>query len=192
MLMKLSDTDFSLAEREMFSRIIGDDETLLWCGRPYGKFPTGRVVSVCIFALVWMAIPLTILFMSISEGDGSDPMNVMPVIFALIGLLLPAGVVLAHKRGQKARYALTDKRAILLQPGVFSGVRIFIYPIGPDMLLEHSRKKDGSGDLVFDYSDVRVNDKPLPRGFLKVENVEKPLSLLRDLGVNGGKEFIEF
>ena len=139
-----------------------------------------------------MAIPLSILFMSISEGDGSDPMNVMPVIFALIGLLLPAGVVFAHKRGQKARYALTDKRAILLQPGIFRGVRAFLYPIGPDMLLEHTLRKDGSGDLVFDYSDVRVNEKPLPRGFLKVENVEKPLSLLRDLGVNGGKEFIEF
>lgn len=186
--MKLSDTDFSPAEREMFSRIIGGDETLLWCGRPQGKFPIGRVVAISLFSLVWMALPVFIIYTDMSGDNGAGLMMFVPVLFVLIGLLLPIGVVLFHKRRQRARYVLTDMRAILLQPGIFSGVRIFIYLIGPDMLLEHSRKKDGSGDLVFDYSDVRVNDKPLPRGFLNVEDVEKPLSLLRNLGVKGHKE----
>lgn len=95
------------------------------------------------------------------------------------------------KRNRQALYLLTNQRAILVLPNVFSGVKVHLYPIVEDMLRALKKKKDGSGDLVFDYSEVRVNDRPLPLGFLNIRNPDAPLAVLKEMGVKVSQHSFE-
>lgn len=125
-----------------------------------------------------------------NEGEMSIEL-IFPCIFIVIGMLIPIMGYRFHKRQAQSAYVLTDKRAIILSPKMFSGSKIYTYPVEEDMIAEIAKKKDGSGSLIFDYSDVYVNDKPLPRGFLNVNNIEKPLRLLKAMGVKSGQESYE-
>lgn len=192
--MRLSDTEYSLETREILSRVLERDEDILWCGSPGGKSPLFSSLPIFFFSLVWVAIPSFMVWSEIQQPgeEGIDPMIIIPFIFILIGLILPICVYRYHQRQKQSIYVLTAQRAVILTPKAISGTQVYCYPIAPDMLLEANKKKDGSGDLVFDYSDVVVNNRPLPRGFLKVADVEKPLTLLRQMGVRAGQESTEF
>lgn len=192
--MRLADTEYSLETREILSRVLERDEDILWCGSPGGKSPLVSCLPVFIFSLVWMAIPLFGAWSEIQAfGEkGISPELIIPLIFVLVGLILPVCVYRYYQRQKQSIYVLTAQRAVLLVPGAISGKQVHSYPIAPDMLLEVNKKKDGSGDLVFDHSDIVVNNRPMPRGFLKVADVEKPLTLLREMGVRAGQESVEF
>lgn len=191
--MRLSDTDFTQTEREMLGQVMENGEDILWCGRPDGRFPLGSCIPVFLFSLVWIAVPAYMMYMSIQENGikQMDEMLLFPMFFVIVGILLFVGAVRYFSRRRQAVYVLTEQRAILLEPKLISGVKVFTYPLVDDMLLEVNKKKDGSGNLVFDHSDVVVNDKPLPRGFLNICDVEKPLAILRERGVKASQESFE-
>lgn len=187
--MRLSDTDFGQEERELLSQVMERDEDIIWYGRPDGKLSLASFVPVMMFSLIWIGISSAIIWVGLQDISVEEPdlMLCLPAIFLLLGLLLPVGYRHYHKRRSRSVYVLTPKRAILLEPKMFSGVKVFTYPVEEDMLLGVTRKKDGSGSLIFDHSDVVVNDKPLPRGFLNLSDVERPLALLREMGVKAGQ-----
>lgn len=191
--MRLSDTDYTLAQREMLERVMEPGEDIRWYGRPDAMTGGAAFAPILLFSAMWVCIPSFILWETY-ETDGWKSFDLtmcIPMLFAVIGLVLPVVWLRHFKRTKQSVYVLTEKRAILLSPKMLSGTQLFSYPIEEDMLLAVKRKKDGSGDLVFDYSDVVVNDRPLPRGFLKVRNVDKPLSILKEMGVKISQQSLE-
>lgn len=193
--MRLSDTDFDQQTRETLGHILEPEENILWCGKPGAKTPLEETLPILIFSLIWIAIPSFMVYMIIQDNglDGCGAEICFPMLFILIGFILPILVFRRNKRQQQqSAYVLTEKRAVLLTPKLFSGTKVFTYPMAEDMLLSVSKKKDGSGNLVFDYSDVVVNGKPQPRGFLNLKDVETPLRLLKEHGVKAEKESFDF
>ncbi len=189
--MRLSDTDYDPEMRGTLEQVLEQGEEIRWCGSPDGGFPISMVIGVFFFSLAWVAIPAVIVTMGVQE-DGWSPVLILPLAFMLVGLLLPLGMLRYRKQQRRAVYVLTEKRAVLLEPKMFSGVKVYTYPVEADMLQEVRKKKNGSGSLVFDYSDIVVNGKPQPRGFLYIRDVEKPLALLREMGVKGWQESFDF
>lgn len=192
--MKLSDTDYSVEIREMLSRVMDDAENILWCGGPQSRSLFIAMLPMIFFCVLWLTIPSIMLVMQLQEGCPSyfAIELIMPMLFVLIGMVLFLGTYRFHKRQGKTVYVLTEKRAIVLAPKLWRGTKVNTYVVGPDMLKLIEKKKNGSGHLVFDYSDFVVNDKPMPLGFLHVQDVATPLAILKEMGVKTGQESFEF
>ncbi|MFD1882544.1 hypothetical protein [Paracoccus pacificus] len=122
-----------------------------------------------------------------------DP--IIRMVFLPTGLLFlaiaGAGFVLprqfARKRLAQARYALTDKRAI-----VADGPRIRHWPITPDMILEFDASSPGS--IIFDRepTNMTINYQPVMRdiGFLNIVEAPEVGQIIRRLqsGQTGAQE----
>lgn len=191
--MKLSDTNLSYAERALLERIVEPGEDIRWHGSPDALSFFKECMPIVLFSCFFVAIPLFIIIMSLHESglENCDPMLLAPAFFILFGLSFPLLGLRYFKRNRQALYLLTNQRAILVLPNVFSGVKVHLYPIVEDMLRALKKKKDGSGDLVFDYSEVRVNDRPLPLGFLNIRNPDAPLAFLKEMGVKVSQHSFE-
>ena len=155
-------------------------ERLAWEGRPVpgrlalGVLPIAAVgVGVAGFGLFWMA--------SSQLGQGMGFAS-----FGLVFLLAGAGMVLSPAwfgwKGARMRYAITDRRAIVCEPRLGTGVEVRSYR--PEALGNVVRRQrfDGSGDLIFE--EIRTRDRDgdrhvTRRGFLAVADVRGVESVLR-------------
>jgi len=191
--MTLSDTDFTLETREAFERVLEKDEDILWYGRPDGKLPKAPLFFASVFGLMWVIIPGVMIYMMFQSAEQSVDRSALAFLSlsVLIGPLVSLGIITSHKRQSQASYLLTNKRAIVCAPKLFKGAKMYLYPVCSDMILEVKKNKDGSGNIVLGQSDVAVNNKPLPLGFLYVKDMSKPLSVLKELGADVGAMTID-
>lgn len=109
-------------------------------------------------------------------------------------ITLPAwGVVIAllcspylhRRRRERTVYLLTDKRVMVLDPGVLFGARVVAYPLQPDPVREIRRGDDGFGDIVFGYEQrwqlgARIHRGPSPVGFIEVPEVDSLAAVIAE------------
>lgn len=112
------------------------------------------------------------------------------VPFALVGLGLMLSPVWLRRKLKRTGYALTNRRALLIEGGLFGSRLVKSY--APEDLsdLERVERANGSGDLVFERVATRVQSddgrrvRTAPRGFLAIPDVRDVERLLREtLGV---------
>jgi hypothetical protein len=105
------------------------------------------------------------------------------VPFILIGLGMLSSPYWLARKAKNTCYILTDRRAIIVDGGVF-GSRT-IHSFQPERLTAMSRteRKDGSGDLVFEQFTTRQGSghTTTRRGFIAIDNVRDVEELVNQM-----------
>ena len=170
-------------------------EQVLWTNRP-------RAVS----RLVWQAAPKAFLglaivtfvavwmFMVIRGGHNGwekgknvppvAPHNVLIATVAGLWLIPPGLYVLTWplrdwQRLRKSSYVLTNRRAIIIEPGFLGGTKTHTYVFESLRLMRVEEHSDGSGDLIFENRSTWTG---LTRtlGFLGIDDPRSVETLVRE------------
>jgi hypothetical protein len=94
----------------------------------------------------------------------------------------------AGRSASRTVYAVTDRRAILWQPTLWSGLQIRSY--GPEVLrnLVRNQRTDGSGDLIFEEITTygpRGRRGVTRRGFFAIERAHEVEAIIRSIRPHG-------
>lgn len=137
-------------------------ERLLWAGQPIAKRVMLYAFAIYFFAipwtafsLFWEAMALSPLFMETASQDQQYVQKAFGIVFPLFGLpfvLIGFGMLLspffAYGKAKKTIYAITDRRAMVIN--CRSGREVTSFPYeGWDEPLNRTEKTDGSGSLFF-------------------------------------------
>jgi hypothetical protein len=158
------------------------DERLIWIGKPKRKnyFSTESV------ALLFCAAYITFLFIGplieiLQRGFAEPAMGVVFLFYLLVMLLMLAYPLKIYYEAKNTIYLLTNKRAIIIKPGLKTRIRTY----GPEKLIKMqvTSNKDGVGDIAFvvmPYTKSRAKE-----GFIAIENVRLIESIIRDRVITG-------
>ena len=158
------------------------NERVVWTGSPKPSRMFRKSVGLAIFGLIWSALPTgMIVASSYSKNKVPIPVYLFLSIFLVIGALMILAPFWAPRRAAKTAYAITNQRAIIIEPGFFG--KISIRSFLPQNLVDIRRVQfaDGSGDLILDRrvsvdSEGRRSTSDI--GFFGVEQVHQVESLL--------------
>lgn len=171
-------------------------EELLWTGQPRaGRMMLGTI-PIVLFAIPWTAFSVFWIGMALSFavhfGEGAkepEPFRWFSLVFPLFGLpflLIGLGMLSAPwwvwRKAKRTCYAVTDRRAIIRDPGLSRGVTVRSFR--PDQLrrIVRTERADGSGDLIFEgppqhYGQHRRSfGRP---GFFGISNVREVEQLIQ-------------
>jgi hypothetical protein len=164
-------------------------EKLIWVGQPrpdlvmraaFFLVPFGIVFAG--FALVW------ILIAGLLSGGLMVPCG-LP--FLAVGILLVASPVWLRRRARNTFYALTDRRAIVWEPGWRGSFTVRNYTGAGLGHMARTERSDGSGDLVFEEfttvnrSSNGTSSSTTRRGFLAIDKVREVEDLVRRTLLSG-------
>lgn len=176
------------ALRQQLEQELASGETLLWTGQPDAARIARQSWPLVLFGLLWQGF---VLYWSwVASGFWLPGSDTPPEPFALFGLpfFLAGVVVLASPRtlARKARrtgYAITDRRALIIERGRRLSVRSF----APEALadLERRERADGSGDIIFtrDRTGSGKGSRALEVGFFGLPAARDVERRLRALAV---------
>src|SRR5262249_42546884 len=144
-------------------------ERLVWVGQPLPGLYRLRSIPLVIvgvfflgFTVLWFGITLGIGAVGVGAAGAAGAPGAWGVggllpSFSLSGLTPAVGGVLLVTSplwmgsvARKTVYALTDKRAILWEPSLFSAVQVRSYTASGLGAMTRNERGDGSGDLVFE------------------------------------------
>jgi hypothetical protein len=94
------------------------------------------------------------------------------------GVFMLTGPLRARRSARRARYILTDRRAVIIEPGVFRGCTVRNYASASLALTRCEERSDSSGDLVFNNRKTWFGMSQ-PVGFLGVERVREVEALMQ-------------
>ncbi len=156
------------------------EERVLWVGRPspgllwneiWGEFALG------VLLLVVGIVPLA-LVLSIRNGDRGGLLMLLVISAAftcggVYGLTAPWRI--SRKARLRTTYAITDRRAIILDAiapgnGTTSSQD---YEFQPEQLLDYGAKKNRDLILATEWQRGRRRERPVPIGFLGLEDLEE-------------------
>ena len=187
-IMRLIDTGFTLAERELLEQALGADQNVLWYGRPVGALRIGvhasGMIVGAIFGIGMWHLGCTV-WSGAGEGVGVSRIILtcfmLPFVIASISMLLSPWI--ARRRRRRTAYVLTRSHALVLVPERFGRMKLSSYEVRPDMVLRREVLKDGSGSLVFDCTEVQGKNGThrVEYGFLEVPDVQRVEALLEEL-----------
>jgi hypothetical protein len=182
------------------------DERLVWVGRPRPDLYRGQTIFLAIFGAFFTAIALFMFsiglvmtvgfagFGAAAGGAGGGLAGCFPLFFCLftVPFMLIGGYMMTAplwmpKRIARVVYALTNRRAIIWEPGWFRGqYTVRNYTREGLGRMYRTDRADGSGDLVFEEfytqssnSDGNVSTRRNQRGFLGIDRVREVEELLR-------------
>lgn len=181
----------SRVPHELVARLraeLDQDEQLLWVGQPLpGRFKRQAL------PIVLLGIPVSafIFCWLIAVLEGPPGMGgLMKLLFLLCGVpfaLMALGMLFSPYwfswQATHTCYAVTDRRAITWQAGLFGKTTIRSY--APAALAKICRREyaDGSGDLVFEEVTPHPGEFPFRtttrRGFIAIAQAREVESLLR-------------
>lgn len=188
----LSDTLPTGSEDRILSEI-EPGERLVWTGRPRPSRVLGPTIPIGLLGLLWTAfsafwvgaaLRLVPLGAGIPLAEGFRiVLAVLGLPFVAVGLVMIAAPGYAMRRAALTAYALTDRRAILIEPMFSGGYRTISLRPGQFGPMERIERADGSGDLMFGpgaWSRATAESETwTPRGFLGIAQVRAVESLVR-------------
>ncbi len=176
----------------MIHEELAGDEKLSWVGRPR----PGRMVAAALPSfLIGACFTAFALFWIYGASGGLGPprprrgnpavQGLFPLFgipFVLVGLGMLASPFVAARNARKTCYALTDRRAIVWEGGLWHGTRVRSYRPGDLRSMARNQRGDGSGDLIFEEVTTfgnRGRQQTVRRGFLAIEDVREVEGLVR-------------
>lgn len=160
--------------RELVLREVGD-EAVLWVGRPSLK----KFMYRSLRNLLETVIVPFVLGASLAALYSGNLWPTLIVCF-LVGLAWIANSTIAREffRARRTLYLITQRRALVLVEGRETTVESY-FPNQIRKLLLH-RRRDGSGDLLFDDSSpVKGGEKLMDKGFYAIEEVAEVERIVR-------------
>ncbi len=168
----------TLREREELERSLLRGESIFWATKPVARLWSVDCVPLMVFATFWLGFiafwTFGALGMPTSLEDVSKiqpaqiPFALFSIPFWLVGIGLASSPWWRKRKLERSLYVLTNRRALIVQPGVFSW-NVEVYPLEEDMLLSRTAKPNGEGDLVF---VINYENKPATKsGFMSVPDV---------------------
>lgn len=171
-------------------------EKVIWSGRPRVlKRLVLQSVPKAFCGLGFMAFTLLWMVMVIRGGHNNwDKGQVVPpfarhnvLIATFAGLwLIPPGLYLltwplrSWRRLKNTCYALTDRRAIIVEPGYLRRTKTREYTARSLRLMRVEEHADGTGDVVFESASTRFGPAQTV-GFLAIDQAEVVENLARKL-----------
>ena len=180
--MKKHDIPKEILERVEDELLV--DERLLWVGLPdsrrlMGQRSAGTDYRVKIFLLSLIGL----LMLSVFATGGTSPALYISLFFLLFLSALFVPMLSRYLRGKQTVYAVTNRRAIVIEPGK-------VQSFGENELQHIERRKhnNGTGDIIFktDYYIRTVvtgygatqQRNHIAHGFFGIENPEQVEALL--------------
>jgi hypothetical protein len=168
-------------------------EKIFWSQAPVPRWFTAASIAQFLFAIPWTAFSLFWIWgaAGFKWPDFSGPMSFFPLFgvpFFLIGLGLLSSPYWHYRRMKNTLYAVTDRRALVLQ----GGWNIHIRSFQPSMIRELDRRerRDGTGDIIFSSAMPvmvnRSNQTMTPNGFFSIEDPKTAEGFLRALAQKPG------
>jgi hypothetical protein len=142
---------------------------------PFGLFFGG-------IAVAWMIIASSLL----GAGGLGSLFACFGIPFAVIGLGFVLSPVWLRRKAANTVYALTDRRAVLWEPGWFGTLTVRSYAAEGLGRMSRRERSDGAGDLIFEEFITHTTDShghPIAtthrRGFLCIDHVREVEDLVR-------------
>jgi hypothetical protein len=169
---------------------LAPNERLVWLGQPRFDLATRPAWFLVPFGIVFTIISLVIFGAFAAFTAGIMAPCALPFIAA--GVFLIASPIWLRNRARKVLYALTDRRAIIWEPGWFGRITIRNYTAAGLGRMSRVEGPDGSGDLVFEEittvssSNSGTSTYTTRRGFLCIDKVREVDELVRRTLLSGG------
>ena len=146
-------------ERRIIDRTLGMDEQLVLVTRPDPTILKAElIIHFGMAALVFI----------VSEAE----------LFELPFVILLCVIPWFRKRyKRRTLYLVTDRRCIILTPGLLPGMKCKSYPLEPNRIKEYEIFSGGIGNIAFDY--VYTEDSRHPLGFLDLPQCKRVVTLIR-------------
>jgi hypothetical protein len=176
-----------------FASLVEPGETILWTGAPRPSSVFVLALRTGLFGLIFTSFTL-LWIVSVAHGGKNnwdhgkavEPFAPYNVGIALIAgmWLLPPGLWLltwplrAWHKAKKTRYAVTDRRVLIVEPDWIRGVSVRRFRPSELRLMRLDERDDGSGNIIFE--DLpRSNDAASHVGFLAIERACEVESLIQ-------------
>ena len=178
--MKLSDTDLSLADRQMVEVNLMQKEEVLWVGKPIPRLFSAGSLGSFIFSLPWLAF---ISFWTFMAAQASLAFAAFSLPFWCIGIGLFASPWWGLRKQKRTVLVITNRRAMELYPGFFGSMKSHVWPLEPGMVKSCTVRKDGSGDLILGYETRHSKNgtHTVAQGFMNVPEVRRLEQFLYEL-----------
>jgi hypothetical protein len=176
---------------ERLQKELGDDERLVWWGRPSPKRYARTAWGLAVFGIPWTAF--VILWISLAcapliqgqQGAFAICFPLWGIPFLLVGIWMLTAPLRSRKSAKQVCYGLTNQRLIIVQPGQFGIVEV--QSILPANFESVTRKEytDGSGDLLFGAHLANRNQDDYSRAgrhqnaFIGIQDVREVEALIR-------------
>ncbi len=119
-----------------------EGEELLWVGQPYTTAKCKPHPVTLLFMLLWTGFALFWTVMATSLGG---PFGLFGIPFLVIGCGVLYGITVGgKKRAQSTVYAVTDRRAIILQGGRSTRMTEYVFSRLPSISLENVQGTTGT------------------------------------------------
>lgn len=127
-------------------------ERVLWTGRPaQGLLLMPQDLFLIPFSLLWTSMPAYAVWGMVRDGKFEGP-ELMLVFFLAIGSYMTVGRFLVDAIARSTtRYAVTDRRALILRGGLFSSFRSIDLDTALDVKLSH--RLGGRGTIRFGHTE---------------------------------------
>ena len=177
-------TEYSISEKLMdrVKSTLKPGENIDWLGKPIPRYLVYGGMGGLIFGLPFTAFNFFLLII-IASRIGFSLVLLFLIPFFLFGFVFLSAPIWVHHNWKKNAYIVTNKRAIRIYHGRYTGITQSFYPNHLQDIYTKMHK-DGSGDVIVTCQALRdssfANTKR-PLGFLQVQNpkqVEKRLKKL--------------
>jgi hypothetical protein len=188
----MRDIDSSLSP-ELADRVaaeLAQDERLLWVGQPRLDLATRPAFFLVPFGIVFACIALVWMGGAVLLTGGLMAPCALPFIAVGIGLI--ASPVWLRRRARNTLYVLTDRRAIVWEPGWFGAIAVRSYTAAGLGRMSRIECSDGSGDLVFEEvltissTSEGTHSHTTRRGFLCIDKVREIEDMVRQTLLSSG------
>lgn len=150
-------------QQRLLEQKLEPGETLLWCARARAGANAARMGAwpTMLFGFVWLGLvvgacsgPVFAMGSSLAGvGAGAAAGIVLGAFFGWPGLLMAAGPVWAWWLGLRTAFALTDRRLIVLEGGLWGAPRLRQWGPSVPGSMRVEQRPDGSGHLVIGDDD---------------------------------------
>jgi hypothetical protein len=177
--MALQSPNLTLFDPEVRSRIQSEldaGERLLWAAQPDPRRLARASLAIVLFGIPWTAFACFWVFMAsgglwgLFDGGMDFPRDegafqVISICFPLFGLpfvLIGLGMLTAphwvKRKARRTAYAVTDRRVILLEGGLWNAVTVRTYMPPQLQRMTRTERPDGTGDLILEEYTWRDSD----------------------------------
>ena len=177
-------TEYSISEQLMdrVKSTLKPGENIDWLGKPIPRYLVYEGPRKLIFGIAWTAFNLFFLITVVSRIGFSLVLLCFIPLF-LFGFVCLSAPIRVHHNLKKIAYIVTNKRAIRIYHGRYTGITQSFYPKHlKDIYIKEY--KDGSGDVIVTCQALRdcwFGNTRNPLGFHQVQNPKQLEKRLKKL-----------